>query len=61
MFGSAKPMQIEGGVAKIEHDTTDNYRIVVTVQNRNGDTTEEDAQIILTRELKFLFTQRWSR
>jgi hypothetical protein len=58
MFGSAKPMQIEQNVAKIEH-TAGDYRIVVTVEHLNAAAIkQEDAEIVLTNNVLLLFTQR---
>ena len=58
MFGSAKPMQIEKNVAKIEH-TAGDYRIVVTVEHLNAaDIKQEDAEIVLTNNMLLLFSQR---
>ena len=51
-------MQIEKNVAKIEHDA-DDYRIVVTVEKRRAETiTQQEAEIVLTRQIPVLFTQR---
>jgi hypothetical protein len=56
MFG--KPMQIEKNIAKIEHDS-DDYRILVKVESRCSNTiTQEEVEIILTKEWPLLFTQR---
>ena len=56
MFGKA--MHIEKNVARIERDS-DDYRILVTVENRRADAiTQEEAEIILTKEWPLLFTQR---
>ena len=58
VFGSAKPMQIEKNVAKIEH-TAGDYRIVVTVEHLNAaDIKQEDAEIVLTQNILLLFSQR---
>ena len=56
VFG--KTMQIEKNVATIEQNS-DDYRIVVTVEHRHADAiTQEEAEILLTKEWPFLFTQR---
>ncbi len=56
MFGTA--MQIEKNVARVEH-TSDDCRIVVTVERRHAAAiTQEEAEILLTREWPLLFTQR---
>jgi len=58
MFGSAKPMQIERNVARIEH-TADDYRIVVTVEHLNAaEIKQEDAEIVLTNNVLLMFSQR---
>jgi hypothetical protein len=56
MFDRA--MQIEKNVARIEHNSGD-YRIIVTVEHREAATiTQDEAQMLLTNEWQFLFTQK---
>jgi hypothetical protein len=51
MFG--KTMQIENNVATIQHDAED-YHITVTVERRGAsDITQEDAETVLTRVMRF--------
>jgi hypothetical protein len=50
VFGSAKPMQIEKNVAKIEHVAGD-YRIIVTVEHLNAaNIKQEDAETMPIRD-----------
>lgn len=51
-------MQIENNIARVERNSGD-YTIVVTVEHRGAVTiTQEEAEILLTQEFPFLFTQR---
>ena len=51
-------MQIKKNVVKIEH-TAGDYRIVVTVEHLNAaEIKQEDAEIVLTKNILLLFTQR---
>jgi hypothetical protein len=53
-----RPMQIEKNIARIE-DNSGGFTIVVTVERRGTVTiTQEEAEILLTQEFPFLFTQR---
>ena len=54
----AKPMQIEKNVAKVEREESE-YRIAVTVEHVRSETiTQEEAEIVLTRALPLMITQR---
>lgn len=51
-------MQIEKNIPRIEHNSGE-FTIVVTVARRGTVTiTQEEAEILLTQEFPFLFTQR---
>lgn len=51
-------MQVEENAAKIEDDT-DDYRIIITVEKRRSEAiTREEAEMVLTRQMPLLFTQR---
>jgi len=57
-MGVAQPMNIEMNLATIERDT-DGYRVVVTVERKGYEAiTQEEAEIVLTRVLPLLVTQR---
>ncbi len=57
-LGVAKPMNIEMNFATIERDA-DGYRVVVTVERKGYDAiTQEEAEIVLTKVLPLLVTQR---
>jgi hypothetical protein len=51
-------MQIAKNIAKIEQQESE-YRVVVTVERLNGEKiTREGAEIVLTRVMPTLFTQK---
>jgi len=57
-LGVAQPMNIEMNRATIERDA-DGYRVVVTVERKGYDAiTQEEAEIVLTKVLPLLVTQR---
>jgi hypothetical protein len=58
VFGQAAYMKIEKNVATIERDE-EHYHIVVTVEHRGADAiTPDQAELVLTKVVPFLFTQR---